>query len=78
MIRQAGELPGGQAQGDVVGRAQEAQGAEQLGGELAPADDRIDNLLHLRCPQVPTVQYRAARTQVFQVLAEVTGAATAV
>jgi len=36
--RQAGELWGGQARGDAVCRAQEAQGTQQQGGELAPAD----------------------------------------
>jgi len=35
--RQAGALRGGQVPGDTLGRAQEAQGAEQQGGDLAPA-----------------------------------------
>ncbi len=37
------------------------------------AHDGINNLFHLRRHQVPTTQYRAARTQAFQVWAEVTG-----
>ena len=41
------------------------------------AHDRIDNLFHLRRHQVPAPQYRAARTQAFQVWAEVTGVAAA-
>ena len=39
------------------------------------AHDGIDNLFHLRRHQVPALQYRAARTQAFQVWAEVTGVA---
>ena len=35
--------------------------------------DGINNLFLLRRSQVPAVQYRAARTQAFQVWAEVTG-----
>jgi len=35
--RQAGELRGGQARGDALGRAPEAQRAQQQGGELASA-----------------------------------------
>ncbi len=35
---QAGELWGGQARGDALGRAPEAQRPQQPGGELAPAD----------------------------------------
>ena len=35
--RQAGELWGSQARGDALGREPKAQGAEQQGGELAPA-----------------------------------------
>ncbi len=38
------------------------------------AHDGINNLFHLRRHQVPATQYRAARTQAFQVWAEVTGA----
>ena len=41
------------------------------------AHDGIDNLFHLRRHQVPAPQYRAARTQAFQVWAEVTGVAAA-
>jgi len=41
------------------------------------AHDGINNLFHLRRHQVPATQYRAARTQAFQVWAEVTGAAAA-
>ncbi len=37
----------------------------------------INNLFHLRRHQVPATQYRAARTQAFQVWAEVTGVAAA-
>ena len=36
------------------------------------AHDGISNLFHLRRHQVPAAQYRAARTQAFQVWAEVT------
>ncbi len=39
------------------------------------AHDGINNLFHLRPHQVPATQYRAARTQAFQVWAEVTGVA---
>ena len=39
------------------------------------AHDGIDNLFHLRRHQVPAPQYQAARTQAFQVWAEVTGVA---
>jgi len=39
------------------------------------AHDGINNLFHLRRHQVPATQYRAARTQAFQVWAEVTGVA---
>jgi len=39
------------------------------------AHDGINNLCHLRRHQVPATQYRAARTQAFQVWAEVTGVA---
>ena len=41
------------------------------------AQDGIDNLFHLRRPQVPATQYRATRTQAFQTWAEVTGVAAA-
>ncbi len=41
------------------------------------AHDGINNLFHLRRHQVPAAQYRAARTQAFQVCAEVTGVAAA-
>ena len=41
------------------------------------AHDGINNLFHLRRDQVPATQYRAARTQAFQVWAEVTGVAAA-
>ncbi len=41
------------------------------------AHDGISNLFLLRRHHVPAVQYRAARTQAFQVWAEVTGVATA-
>jgi len=41
------------------------------------AHDGINNLFHLRRHQVPATQYRAARTEAFQVLAEVTGVAAA-
>ncbi len=37
------------------------------------AHDGINNLFHLRRHQVPATQYRAARTQAFQVWAEITG-----
>ncbi len=37
----------------------------------------INNLFHLRRSQVPAAQYQAARTQAFQVWAEITGAAAA-
>jgi putative transposase len=39
------------------------------------AHDGIHNLFHLRRHQVPAAQYRTARTQAFQVWAEVTGVA---
>ncbi len=39
------------------------------------AHDGINNLFHLRRHQVSATQYRAARTQAFQVWAEVTGVA---
>jgi putative transposase len=39
------------------------------------AHDRISNLFHLRRHQVPATQYRAARTEAFQVWAETTGVA---
>jgi len=39
------------------------------------AHDGINNLFHLRRHQVPATRYRAARTQAFQVWAEVTGVA---
>ncbi len=39
------------------------------------AHDGINNLFHLRRHQAPAVQYRAARTQAFQVWVEVTGVA---
>ena len=39
------------------------------------AHDGINNLFQLRRHQAPAVQYRAARTQAFQVWAEVTGVA---
>jgi len=39
------------------------------------AHDGINNLFHLCRHQVPAVQYRAARTQAFQVWAEVNGVA---
>ena len=41
------------------------------------AHDGINNLFLLRRSQVPATQYRAARTQAFQVWAEVTGVAAA-
>ncbi len=41
------------------------------------AHDGINNLYNLRRHQVPATQYRAARTQAFQVWAEVTGVAAA-
>ena len=41
------------------------------------AHDGISNLFHLRRHQVPAAQYRAARTQAFQVWAEVTGGVAA-
>ncbi len=43
---------------------------------LSPHDG-INNLFHLRRHQVPATQYRATRTQAFQVWAEVTGVAAA-
>ena len=39
------------------------------------AHDGINTLFHLRRHWVPATQYRAARTQAFQVCAEVTGVA---
>ncbi len=39
------------------------------------AHDGINNLFHLRREHLPAAQYRAARTQAFQVWAEVTGVA---
>jgi len=39
------------------------------------AHDGINNLFHLRRHQVPAIQYRTARTQAFQVWAEVTSVA---
>jgi len=39
------------------------------------AHDGINNLFHLRRHQMPATQYRAARTQAFQVWAAVTGLA---
>ncbi len=39
------------------------------------AHNGINNLFHLRRPQVPATQYRTARTQACQVWAEVTGVA---
>ncbi len=41
------------------------------------AHDGINNLFHLRRHQVPATQYQAARTQAFQVWAEVTDVAAA-
>jgi len=41
------------------------------------AHDAINNLFLLRRSQVPATQYRAARSQAFQVWAEVTGVASA-
>ncbi len=41
------------------------------------AHDGINNLFHLRRHQVPATQYRAARTEAFQLWAEVTGVAAA-
>ena len=41
------------------------------------AHDGISNLFHLRRHQVPAAQYRAARTQAFQVWAEVTSVTAA-
>ena len=41
------------------------------------AHDGISSLFHLRRHQVPAAQYRAARTQAFQVWAEVTGVTAA-
>ena len=37
------------------------------------AHDGINNLFHLRRDRVPATHYRAARSQAFQVWAEVTG-----
>ncbi len=37
------------------------------------AHDGISNLFHLRRHQVPATQYRAARTEAFQIWAEITG-----
>jgi len=42
-----------------------------------PAHDGISNHFHLRRHQVPATQYRAARSQAFQVWAEVTGVTAA-
>ncbi len=42
------------------------------------AHEGISNLFHLRRHRIPAVQYRAARTQAFQVWAEVTGVAATV
>ena len=39
------------------------------------AHDQINNLFHLRRDHVTADQYRAARTQAFQIWAEVTGVA---
>jgi putative transposase len=39
------------------------------------AHDGINNLFHLRRRRVPATQYRAARTEAFQVWVEVTGVA---
>src|SRR6187402_2992327 len=39
------------------------------------AHDQINNLFHLRRDHLPARQYRAARTQAFQIWAEVTGVA---
>ena len=39
------------------------------------AHDQINNLFHLRRDHVPASEYRAARTQAFQIWAEVTGMA---
>ena len=41
------------------------------------AHDGINNHFHLRRYRVPATQYRATRTQAFQVWAEVTGVAAA-
>ena len=41
------------------------------------AHDGINNLFHLRRHRVPATQYRATRTQAFQVWAEITGVAAA-
>jgi len=41
------------------------------------AHDGINNLFHLRRHQVPATQYRAARTEAFQVWTEVTDVAAA-
>ena len=41
------------------------------------AHDGINNLFHLRRRRVPAAQYRAARTQAYQVWAEITGVAAA-
>src|SRR5215216_783995 len=39
------------------------------------AHDQVSNLFHLRRDRLPAAQYRAARTQAFQIWAEVTGVA---
>ncbi len=41
------------------------------------AHDGINNLFHLRRHQVPATQYRAARTEAFQVWAEITSVVAA-
>ena len=41
------------------------------------AHDGVNNHFHLRRYRVPATQYRAARTQAFQLCAEVTGVADA-
>jgi len=51
--------------------------AENSHQRFLSAHDGINNLFHLRRHQVPATQYRAARTEAFQVWAEVTGAAAA-
>ncbi len=52
-----------------MGRSKSAGQAQSF----LSAHDRTNNLFHLRQPQVPAVQHRAARTRAFQVWAEITG-----
>ncbi len=41
------------------------------------AHDGINNLFHLRRHQIPAARYRAARTEAYQVWAEITGVTAA-